>query len=89
MTRSELIKAIFENGDSWSCPEGEICEKSTSCEACAEKQIAEYEKQIRAKALDDFVKKCEKAALYQFGQKYVDIRAIREIAEQLKERANV
>lgn len=34
-------------------------------------------------ALEDFVKKCENAKFYQFGQHYVDIRDIREFKKEL------
>lgn len=65
MTRKELINAINSNEDAWSCPEyycdmpelegnaGECCLK------CAEKQLKDYEDEIRAAAIDECFKKIE------------------------------
>ena len=36
------------------------------------------------KAIDDFVKACNKQFAIMYGQRYVDMRDIKEIAEQLK-----
>lgn len=54
MTREELIKAINDNEERWSCPSYN-CDKPEEegnsgecCLKCAEQQLAEYEKAIRA-----------------------------------------
>lgn len=64
MTREELIKAINDNEERWSCPEYS-CDKPDEedntgecCLKCAEKQLSEYEKQIREKAFDEIRKAC-------------------------------
>lgn len=41
------------------------------------------------KALDDFVNFCEKQFTTMYGQRYVDMRDIVNIAEQLKEGGNI
>ena len=38
------------------------------------------------KAIDDFVKDCDKQFAIMYGQRYIDMRNIKEIAEQLKGR---
>lgn len=38
----------------------------------------------RNKAIDDFVNGCEKQFVTMYGQRYIDMRNIKEIAEQLK-----
>lgn len=59
MTRKNLIQAIYDNTDSWSCasPCPNMMEKYTSLDAlikCAENLLAEYEAQIRAEAIAEF-----------------------------------
>lgn len=49
MTRELIIECM-------TCKEE--CEEENSCFECAEKQLAEYEKQIRADAIDEFADKC-------------------------------
>lgn len=86
MTREELINVIYKSSDkSATCPASYCLEfmVKDNCLKCAERLLAEYEKQIYNQALEDLVKKCEKAALYQFGQKYVDMRAIGEFKKEL------
>ena len=39
----------------------------------------------RNKAIDDFVSACNKQFDTMYGQRYIDMRNIKEIAEQLKE----
>lgn len=62
MTRKELIKAIDENEDAWSCPEYscDMPEKEGNsgkcCLKCAEKQLKAYEDKIRAKVLKEVEK---------------------------------
>ena len=36
------------------------------------------------KAIDDFVNGCEKRLVTMYGQRYIDMRNIKELAEQLK-----
>ena len=47
-------------------------------------EIVGIEKYIYNKALDDFVNACEKQFTTMYGQRYVDMRDIVNIAEQLK-----
>ncbi len=47
--------------------------------------IVEWEKHIREMAINDFVNVCEKQFTTMYGQRYVDMRDIVNIAEQLKE----
>ena len=44
----------------------------------------EYVEQAYNKAIDDFVNVCEKQFTTMYGQRYVDMRDIVNIAEQLK-----
>lgn len=37
------------------------------------------------KAIDDFVEACDNQFIAMYGQRYIDMRNIKEIAEQLKE----
>ena len=47
-------------------------------------QAQEYVEQAYNKAIDDFVNVCEKQFTTMYGQRYVDMRDIVNIAEQLK-----
>lgn len=47
-------------------------------------QAQEYVEQAYNKAIDDFVNICEKQFTTMYGQRYVDMRDIKNIAEQLK-----
>ena len=49
-------------------------------------QSQEYVKQAYNKAIDDFLNVCEKQFTTMYGQRYVDMRDIIIIAEQLKGR---
>lgn len=56
MTREQLIKAIYDNDEQWSCPDNP-CDKPEEegntgecCMKCAEEQLAWYEQKIRADA---------------------------------------
>lgn len=69
MTREELIKVIYKSAEESTCPIHTCHELygEDSCLKCAEKLLAEYEKQIYNKALEDFGKKMKEAnsiALY-------------------------
>lgn len=46
--------------------------------------IKEHDEEIYNKALNDFVNVCEKQFIAMFGQRYVDMRDIVNIAERLK-----
>ena len=53
--------------------------------AFKELDCSKHDKEIYNKALNDFVNVCEKQFTTMYGQRYVDIRDIVNIAEQLKE----
>lgn len=48
MTRDNLIQAIYNNEDPWSCPDTEC---TCPCIECAEMQLKEYEESIEAAAI--------------------------------------
>ena len=52
--------------------------------AFKELDCSKHDKEIYNKALDDFVNACEKQFTTMYGQRYVDMRDIKNIAEQLK-----
>ena len=58
MTRENLIQAIYDNTDSWSCKSpcphtmGEENPQNV-CWNCSEKLLSEYEQQIRAEAIEE------------------------------------
>ena len=53
--------------------------------AFKELDCSKHDKEIYNKALDDFVNACEKQFTTMYGQRYVDMRDIKNIAEKLKE----
>ena len=53
--------------------------------ALKELDCSKHDKEIYNKAIDDFVNVCEKQFTTMYGQRYVDMRDIVNIAEQLKE----
>ena len=58
MTREELINVIYKSSDkSATCPTSYCLEfmVKDNCLKCAERQLAEYEKQIRNAAIDDCI----------------------------------
>ena len=61
MTREDLIKAIYDNAEIWSCPNSDCGDKSAEeyrindCIRCAEKLLSEYDKQIRAEVIDECI----------------------------------
>lgn len=77
MTREELIEAIWDNEDAWSCPKYNCDEPEEEgntgecCKKCAENLLIEYEKQIRAEVIAEVKKKIA------FEEKWL-IRAINE-----------
>ena len=72
------------------------CDKYLDCDSCLEDKIKEHDKQIRADAIDEFVKKIKESnqghwrpTRYEHGEVVsetmsYDIGTIRLIAEQLK-----
>lgn len=59
MTRENLIQAIYDNTDDWSCQYTcphtmEEENPQAVCMECADKLLAEYEKKIRADAIEEF-----------------------------------
>lgn len=73
MTRDELIKAIYDSEERWSCPSNN-CDKSEEelncgegCLKCAEQQLAEYEKAIRAEG-QNAIEKIELLRAYMEGR---------------------
>lgn len=62
MTRENLVKAIYDEQEGWSCPDNEYCEKIDNggdprilCKECAEKLLTAYETKIRADAINALV----------------------------------
>ena len=53
--------------------------------AFKELDCSKHDKEIYNKAIDDFVNFCEKQFTTMYGQRYVDMRDIVNIAEKLKE----
>ena len=53
--------------------------------AFKELDCSEHDKEIYSNAIDDFVNACEKQFTTMYGQRYVNMRDIVNIAEQLKE----
>lgn len=100
MTREELIKAIYDNDDAWSCPEHtcDMPEKEGNtgecCWDCAEKQLKAYEDKIRADVIDEFSLLMKESMNHDWATtKICDMQIYNrlfdkcnEIAEQLKEK---
>lgn len=53
MTREQLVGAIYENNEDWSCP-SEYCFADT-CLDCADLQLTAYEAEVRAKAIEEVI----------------------------------
>ena len=64
-----VVRVDVENMDS-------IKDKIEELSKCAESQYN--------KALDDFVEACDNQFIAMYGQKYIDMRNIKEMAEKLK-----
>ena len=73
MTIDEIKRQMFIDSE-------EVCGNTMIDTYQAEENI----EQSYNKALDDFVNACEKQFTAMYGQRYVDMRNIKEIAEQLK-----
>ena len=58
MNRGQLIRAIYDNEDAWSCPEHN-CNKpfeedcAECCWECADRLLKAYEDEIRADTIDE------------------------------------
>lgn len=65
MTRKQLVKAIHDSKDGWSCPKHpcDFPEKENNtgdcCWKCAEKQLAEYEEKFKKAAFLALSKNCK------------------------------
>lgn len=56
MTREKLVKIIYDSEKLWSC---KATNCSLTCRECAEKQLSDYEKQIRESVYDKILDFCE------------------------------
>ena len=91
MIRSQLIKAIFDSDEMWSCPDHPCDfpeEKGSTgvCWECAEKQLAEHEAKVRADAyakIDELIAKMQESAESQMMFKHAEICEL--IREGIKE----
>ena len=52
--------------------------------AFKELDCSKHDKEIYNKALNDFVETCDNQFIAMYGQRYIDMRNVKEIAEQLK-----
>lgn len=52
--------------------------------AFKELDCSKHDKEIYNKALNDFVEACDNQFIAMYGQRYIDMRNVKEIAEQLK-----
>lgn len=93
MTRKQLIKAINDNEEEWSCPEyscnmpDEEGNTGECCWKCAEKQLKKYEDKIRADAIDDYTEWLRKAHA-DFHEDYAeDIKS--DYLDSLKEKQRI
>lgn len=69
MTRENLLQAIYDNMDNWSCqsdcpPTMEKENPQEVCMQCANDLLAEYEKQIRADAIDVFLNNVSESIIW-------------------------
>jgi len=94
MTRDNLIQAINDNCDAWSCPTyncdlpEEEGNSGACCLKCAERQLAEYEEKIRADAIDELVLAIDQNLSYDICDGREAMDEIVLIAEQLKGKKN-
>ena len=94
MTREQLIKAIYDNEDAWSCPEHtcDMPEKEGNtgecCLKCAEKQLKAYEDKIRADAFDEFISTIMPRMKWGNDVYTLAIEHCIEVAKLLKEQKN-
>ena len=88
MNRNTLLSKICQWDRVNGCYNGTRDYQYYDCAQLVSKWLDEYDKQIRAKAIDDFVNACEKQFTTIYGQRYIDTRDIKEIAKILKEQKN-
>ena len=96
MTRENLLQAIYDNVDDWSCQDTclqTIGEENPQevCMKCVDKLLAEYEKKIRADGIDEFWTEFDKQIKSKGKQTHFYTEFLRigmNIKEQLKEQNN-
>ena len=87
MTRENLIDMVYSNEELWSCPVSIKCESNKeeateeACRACAERQVAEYEKSIKNNTIDDIINKIDEE-YYDGG--YGDYHEVEKIVKLLE-----
>ena len=84
MSRDTLLYKICPWDRINGCCNGTRDYQCYDCVQLMNKWLDEYDKQIRAKAIDDFVKACEDNQLFPMYGGYVYMTDIKEIAEKLK-----
>ena len=84
MTRDKLLFSICPMDMKYDCCNADSNLNCDYCNRLLNKWLDEYDKQIRAKAIDDFVKACEDNQLFPMYGGYVYMTDIKEIAEKLK-----
>ena len=86
---AEKIKAVFENNDYIVQLVNTVAK--TMIEAFENLKIEDVNMfQLGYnKAIDDFVSACNKQFVTMYGQRYIDMRNIKEIEEQLKDGVNI
>lgn len=82
MTREELIDVICDNVNEYTCKHYDCDGYEINCRKCAEEVLAEYEKQIRTKAIDDVLKRVREH--YKFYKTMPSITLFEEMLEELK-----
>ena len=89
MTRDVLLYGICPMHMIYDCCNN--ADTNYHCDDCKQvmnEWLDEYDKQIRTEAIDDFVKTCEDYQFSMYGQGYLYIKDIKEIAKILKEQKN-
>lgn len=86
MTRDELIMAIYDSDEAWSCPDHpcDFVEESrgNDCMKCAEKQLAEHDAKVREDAIKEYKSKLRKQFLEYYDEHgYPCLSDIREILD--------
>lgn len=90
MTREELVKAIYDNGDMWSCPNncgyGGNPLEINECMKCSEHQLTAYENSIREderkKVLENFK---YIAGMWSCGRHKYSSNKVTELKQWIKE----
>lgn len=84
MTREQLIQAIYDNDDMWSCP-NHSCGNAEhdNCMECAERQLAEYEHKVGADALNVLLTRAADKAIDTEIGKIIHLNELRLIVEQM------